>query len=195
MGGARGHLPSLVFCRDVPVCARCIGGAFSTAYRGYSICVFEYISRRRGSLNVLSKAHTHTDRRDTLYSSLYTPNTATHMRLTRESPDTTHQSPQRGHTRHTHAQRPQRLRDTDADRDAHTTLTLTLVTTHTYIHTPRVTVRGRFRASLGTRHTLARGAAGGSHAGTPRAPARGRPPGRGGRPRGRAGWGRWRVCV
>ena len=119
------------------------------------------------------RRHTHTDRRDTLYSSLYTPNTATHTRLTRESPDTTHQSPQRGHTRHTHAQRPQRLRDTDADRDAHTTLTLTLVTTHTYIHTPRVTVRGRFRASLGTRHTLARGAAGGSHAGTPRAPARG----------------------
>ena len=193
MGGARGHLPSLVFCRDVPVCARCIGGAFSTAYRGYSICVFEYISRRRGSLNVLSKAHTHTDRRDTLYSSLYTPNTATHTRLTRESPDTTHQSPQRGHTRHTHAQRPQRHRR--RPRRAHNTHTHTSHYTYIHTHTSRHRQRAFQGVSRHSAHSRAGRSPGGSHAGTPRAPARGRPPGRGGRPRGRAGWGRWRVCV
>ena len=93
----------------------------------------------------------------THYTVVYIRRIQPHTRDSRESHQTPLTSHLKGDTHDTHTHRDHR--DTDADRDAHTTLTLTLVTTHTYIHTPRVTVRGRFRASLGTRHTLARGAA------------------------------------
>ena len=147
-------------------------------------------------LNVLSKAHTHTihtDRRDTLYSSLYTPNTATHTRLTRESPDTTHQSPQRGHTRHTHAQRPQRHRR--RPRRAHNTHTHT--SHYTYIHTH--TSRHRQRAFQGVSRHSAHSRAGRSRRQPCRHTARAgaRAPTRAGRPPPRArGMGQVAgVCV